>query len=360
VPTLLVAGASGLIGQAALEHFDRRSGWDVLALSRRRPDAGGSWPHLAVDLLQAKAVADAAPALRSVTHVLFAALIERPGLVRGWRDAEQMQANLAMLVNLMAVLQAEAPGLQQVTLLQGTKAYGVHLHPIRVPARERWPRDPHPNFYWLQEDWLRDAQRGKPWQFTIFRPQIVIGHALGSPMNMLAAIGAYGAILKARGEKLHWPGGAPYVSEAVCARLIARAVEWAATTPVCGGEVFNLANGDVLVWQNAWPAIARALGMEPGENRPLALAEAMPACEDEWATIVRRHNLQPLTLERLVGASFQYADFVFAHGKEGPLPHAIVSTVKARQMGFADCEDTEDMFARWFAELQARRILPPV
>ena len=40
MPTLLVAGASGLIGQAALEHFSHRPGWDVLALSRRRPDAG--------------------------------------------------------------------------------------------------------------------------------------------------------------------------------------------------------------------------------------------------------------------------------------------------------------------------------
>ena len=28
--------------------------------------------------------------------------------------------------------------------------------------------------------------------------------------NMLAAIGAYGALLKARGELLHWPGGAPW------------------------------------------------------------------------------------------------------------------------------------------------------
>ena len=61
----------------------------------------------------------------------------------------------------------------------------------------------------------------------------------------------------------------------------------------------------------------------------------MPACEKEWAAVVERHNLQPLTLEKLVGASFQYADFVFAHGKEGPLPPAIVSTVKARQAGFA-------------------------
>ena len=37
-------------------------------------------------------------------------------------------------------LHAVAP-LRHVTLLQGTKAYGAHLHPIPIPARERAPRD---------------------------------------------------------------------------------------------------------------------------------------------------------------------------------------------------------------------------
>ncbi len=55
----------------------------------------------------------------------------------------------------------DRPGgaLRHVTIMQGGKAYGVHIHPqIAVPARERWPRDPHENFYWLQEDFLRERQ----------------------------------------------------------------------------------------------------------------------------------------------------------------------------------------------------------
>ena len=40
--------------------------------------------------------------------------------------------------------------------------------------------------------------------------------------------------------------------------------------------------------------------------------------------------------------------------------HAIlVSTVKARQHGFADCIDTEDMLIEWLDEHRRRGALPP-
>jgi hypothetical protein len=42
-----------------------------------------------------------------------------------------------MLRNLMDPLEKAAPGLAHVCLLQGTKAYGVHVRPMRFPARER-------------------------------------------------------------------------------------------------------------------------------------------------------------------------------------------------------------------------------
>ena len=36
--TVLIAGASGVIGSAALEHFTNLDGWTTIALSRRRPE----------------------------------------------------------------------------------------------------------------------------------------------------------------------------------------------------------------------------------------------------------------------------------------------------------------------------------
>ena len=53
--------------------------------------------------------------------------------------------------------------LQHVSLLQGTKAYGAHVHPIPVPARERCAARRHANFYWLQEDLLRETSARPGW-----------------------------------------------------------------------------------------------------------------------------------------------------------------------------------------------------
>src|SRR5205823_3889443 len=38
VPTVLVAGASGLVGFAAAKHFASLGGWKVIAVSRREPE----------------------------------------------------------------------------------------------------------------------------------------------------------------------------------------------------------------------------------------------------------------------------------------------------------------------------------
>ena len=96
-------------------------------------------------------------------------------------------------------LQAQAKGLRHITILQGTKAYGVHTgRAMRVPAREDDALRDHVNFYFDQQDLVeRFAERsGCAW--TAWRPQIVLGVALGSAMNPVAALGAYAAIQRER------------------------------------------------------------------------------------------------------------------------------------------------------------------
>jgi hypothetical protein len=85
--------------------------------------------------------------MRDVTHVVYAALCEKPGLVRGWRerDHDQMETNLGMLENCLDPLIDAARDLQHVTLLQGTKAYGAHLGPLAIRAKERQPNLGTPN-----------------------------------------------------------------------------------------------------------------------------------------------------------------------------------------------------------------------
>jgi nucleoside-diphosphate-sugar epimerase len=315
---------------------------------------------LSVDLLDKAQCAACVRDVGGVTHLVYAALSEAPGIVSGWRDDQQMQRNLEMFRNILDPLCA-AGTLEHVTLLQGTKAYGVHLGASAVPARERWPRHPHANFYFLQEDHLRGAQRDASWSFTIWRPQVVYGESFGSPMNLIPAIGAYAATQRERGEPLAFPGGATGLSEAVDADLLAAAIEWSFTASAARNETFNITNGDVLSWRDSWPSIADALGMEAGPDAPMSLASEMPRRADEWAAIVDRYALRsPRDLSAFVGDSFVYADMLFHHGSDAVRPPALVSTIKLRQAGFGDCIDTEDMFGKWFARFRERRLLPPL
>lgn len=356
---VLVAGVSGVVGFAAAHRF-AAEGWDVVGLSRRRPARLPTGVvHLPVDLADSQSVAAAQPQMQGVTHLVYAALYEKPGLMPGWYERDQMERNLEMLANLHRALTAVTE-LQHLSLLQGTKAYGAHVEPMSVPGRERNPRHRHENFYWLQEDFVRERQGTDDFAWTILRPQVIYGEAQGGNMNALPALGVYAAVLRADGRPLDFPGGETSVSEAVDADLVARMLEWAATSPAAANEIFNVTNGDVYTLRNVWPVLADSFGMEVGEDVPMSLADEMPAREPTWADLVDRFGLEaPRSLESFVGQSFIYADMLMGHGQATARPPALVSTIKARQAGFGDCVDTEDMFARLISNLQQARLLPP-
>jgi nucleoside-diphosphate-sugar epimerase len=355
---MLVVGALGLVGRALIEELEARLDWDVIGLSRRKPDFLSRATFVQVDLTDRNACQRLleGAAFRDVTHVAYAALYEKPELIAGWRDADQIATNKAMLENLLDPLVPSA-AIEHMTLLQGTKAYGAHLRPMTNPGRESDPRPEGANFYWEQEDYLRPLARSAGFSFSIMRPQVVCGTAIGSPMNMIAAIGVYASIQRARGEPLRFPGGAPNVTQATDARLLARSILWAATAPGCRNETFNIANGDVLIWHTSWPTIARTFGLPLAEPRPERLAESMPRYAGLWRELVQQHNLAPYTMEQLIGSSWQFADAVFGYG--GSPPNTIVSTVKASQFGFTETIDTNRMFEVQLKRLQALRILPP-
>ncbi|MFQ6712544.1 hypothetical protein OMF51_21020, partial [Bordetella pertussis] len=147
-----------------------------------------SW--VSADLRDAQATRAALAAHGDATHVVYAALNEQPDLLKGWRDSGNVDLNTGMLRNTLDALR-EAP-LRHVTLLQGTKAYGVHTgRPMPVPARETDAVRDHANFYFDQQDLLAERAAAQGFGWTIFRPQIVLGVALGSAMNPVATLGAY-------------------------------------------------------------------------------------------------------------------------------------------------------------------------
>ena len=242
---MAVFGASGLVGGAAVRLFEDLPEWDVVALSRRRPPFLRSAAFHSLDLMDREACETTLGALSDVSHVIYAALYEEADVIRGWRARRQMETNETMLRNAVEPLAAAAK-LRHLSFLQGTKAYGAHLAPPPVPAKERWPRHGHGNFYWLQEDWIRARAAAGGWHWTCFRPQTVFGHAIGAPLNLQLAMGVHAVLRREEGRPLSHPGGAAFVHEAIDARLIAKACAWAATAQAARGEIYNITNGDCM------------------------------------------------------------------------------------------------------------------
>ena len=300
------------------------------------------------------------PSFAGVTHLVYAALYERPGLVAGWQEDEQIRTNEAMLRNLFGPLEKVAPGLRHVALLQGTKAYGVHVRPLTVPAREnRSEMHEQPNFYWNQERYLRAAQQGKAWHWSILRPVLIVGDSVGSAMNVIPALGVYAAMMRRAGKtRLDYPGGVGRVAQAVDADLLARAIAWSGEAATARNEIFNVTNGDVFMWPNVWPAIADALGFAAGDHVPLALDKEIRPREAEWAEIRAQHGLRSGTLEGVRRAVLRICRLHDGLWPQHAGPAGVVSTIKLMQAGFHEVMDTEAMFRKCFAEMQAKRLLP--
>ncbi|MFV2091370.1 MAG: hypothetical protein ACC642_11980, partial [Pseudomonadales bacterium] len=305
----------------------------------------------------ARACRTAISEIPDVTHLVYTAVYELPGLMPGWSDPHQIETNGRMFGNLLDPL-LETGRLEHVTLLQGTKAYGGAVRPMRIPARENQQRVEHPNFYWVQEDHLRDSAAAGNLSFTILRPQLIVGPNHGVVMNLVPVIGAYAAIRQAEGLPFSFPGGVDWVWEAADTRLVGDACLWAATTGSASGETYNLTNGEVFSFRDMWPQLARTLKVPTGPDEGFSVAEYLLARADIWTQITGEHNLQPLTLAELIGESHHYADLCFAVGAtESPAP-VFVSTVKIRQAGFTDSYNTEESFCYWLEDLMARRVLP--
>ena len=97
-------------------------------------------------------------------------------------------------------------------------------------------------------------------------------------------------ILREQGRALDYPGGAARVSQAVDVDLLARAIAWAGEADAARNDAFNVTNGDVFTWENVWPSIAEALGMQPGKPAPLSLAQEYPKWIAPWNELRRKHE----------------------------------------------------------------------
>ena len=347
-PKALIAGATGVVGRYLLMHLLETRAWDIVAVSRRKPDVVGDYRHAAIDLSDRGDCEIGLGSMRDVTHVFYAAYLERSD------PLEHVALNSAMLVNLVESVQAASPALEHVNLVEGSKWYGSHLGPYKTPAKEDDPRHMPPNFYYDQQDFLERRQRGQRWSWSAARPHAVCGFSVGSPMNLALVIGVYAAISKALGLPLSFPGkSAAYRALYQCtdSALLARALEWMATEPACANQAFNITNGDLIRWEHLWPKLARSFGMDLAPPRQISLTRTMADKAPVWDQLVAEYGLQPYRYDEI--AAWAFGDFVFASDYD-----IVSDTSKARRFGFHQCVDTEAMFLALFAQLRSGHILP--
>jgi nucleoside-diphosphate-sugar epimerase len=350
--TALVVGASGIVGNNLARHLLAK-GWNVHGLARRPPaDIAGLKP-VATDLTDAEGLRAALADLRP-SHVFICTWMRQA------TEAENIKVNAAMVRNLLDALRPQR-SVQHVALVTGLKhylgpfeAYGKGALPA-TPFRESQPRLDIENFYYAQEDELYAAAARDGFTWSVHRPHTIIGYAIGNAMNMGVTLGVFATICRETGRKFQFPGSAAQwngLTDVTDARLLARQLEWAATTEAARNEALNIVNGDVFRWSWMWERIAGWFGVEPvpfsGEALPLEVQ--MQDCGPVWADLAARHHLTAPDLFSLTSAWHTDADL-------GRPIEVVTDMSKSRRLGFLDYQASDDSFFDLFERLQRERVI---
>ena len=350
--TALVVGSTGIVGRNLAQHLIAQ-GWQTFGLARR-PEALPGLQPVAADLQDPASLTAALQTIRP-THVFFTSWLRQP------TEAENIRVNAGMIRNLLAAL-AGNNSVEHVALVTGLKhylgpfeAYGKGTLPA-TPFRESQPRLPIENFYYAQEDELFAAATQHGFGWSVHRPHTIIGFAVGNAMNMGVTLAAYASLCRVTGRPFVFPGSPAQwsgLTDMTDARLLARQLLWAATTPAARNQAFNVVNGDIFRWQWMWSELAAWFGLEPapypGHPTPLEdqLADAAPL----WANLAAQHHLAEPDLNRLISAWHTDADL-------GRPIEVVTDMSKSRRLGFLDYQPTDSSFFDLFTQLREARLIP--
>ena len=351
--TALIAGVTGIVGNNLAQQL-LANGWEVHGLARRSSDSIDGVNFIAADLLDATALRSAVGHLKP-TNLFITTWLRQP------TEAENIRINSAMVRNLLEAV-SPAESVRHVALVTGLKhylgpfeAYGKGKLPA-TPFREEQPRLDIENFYYAQEDEVFAAAARHHFSWTIHRPHTIIGYALGNAMNMGVTLAVYATICREAGRPFLFPGSSTQwnsLTDMTDARLLARHLEWAATTPAARDHAFNVVNGDVFRWSWMWPRLATWFGIEPapfpGQVSPLE--QQLAGTEEIWRNIAKSYNLIEPNLNHLASAWHTDADL-------GRPIEVVTDMSKSRKFGFLDYQATDESFFDLFTRLRHDRIIP--
>lgn len=220
----------------------------------------------------------------------------------------------------------------------GAKYYGVHLGPSAAPQEEEDPRVLlEPNFYYTQEDCLKEfAQKHSiGWNSTL--PSHIAGAVPDAAMNFCFPLAIYASIQKYLNRPLEFPGDlkAWDTTQTISsAQMNGYLSEYVALTDGAKNRVFNAADDCAFSWGKAWPKIAarfnipwaapdtsestqwitipfpspppRGFGPKGSVNFKFSLTQWSkdPEVQKAWAELAQKHGLRktdPKDLDRVFG-----------------------------------------------------------
>jgi nucleoside-diphosphate-sugar epimerase len=351
--TALIVGVSGIVGRNLADLLSVETDWTVYGVARRPGQREGINP-ISVDLQDAAAVQSALKDVKP-THVFLATWL------RQRTEADNIRVNAGMVRHVLDAV-SKAKTVQHVALVTGLKhylgpfeAYGKGSLPA-TPFREEQPRLDVENFYYAQEDEVFSAAARDNYGWSIHRPHTIIGYAVGNAMNMGTTLAVYASICKELGKPMHFPGSSVQwksLTDMTDARLLAKHLAWAATTPAARNQALNVVNGDIFRWRWMWKWLAAWFGVEAielqGEGTPLEkqLADAAPV----WKRIAEKYGLAEADLNVLASPWHTDADL-------GRPIEVVTDMSKSRKLGFTAYQATDESFFDLFEKLRENRLIP--
>jgi nucleoside-diphosphate-sugar epimerase len=351
VREILLVGPYGVLGTGVRDAAAAEPGWRVITAARRpapsyRPST--ALRHVSVDLLDRENTIKTFSGLNTVTDLVFAAYVEMPTM------AETVEPNAKMITNTLDALSARNVPLQRVVLAGGAKSYGFSLGAFNAPAKETEPRLIAPIHYHQQEDILGAWAEKNRVSWTVLRPHLVMGPSLNSPMNLVTALGTYAAMSRELGLPLRFPGrqgGWNSLQETTEAELFGRATLWSLGSETARNEIFNVSNGDIYRWRQMWSVLADFYKIPVAEPLAMSTVSEMSEKAPLWNAMVTRYGLHPTPYAQV--ANWAFVDYMLNFSEE-----VILSTIKIRKAGFAECADTHESFKRQLGKLREMKIIP--
>jgi nucleoside-diphosphate-sugar epimerase len=358
--TALIFGATGIVGGNLIDHLLRsdKAHWKIIGVSTTEPNFWPWWGDKRVSFVSVNLFDENCcrekfsqhPDIKNVGYISYAAYKQS-------NDNNQMiDDNMKMFKNALTVLEF-AKQVKRVHLNTGSKYYGAFSGPYKTPAEESDERPQTPFFYYLQEDYLRDLQKGKSWSYLVTRPPEIGGYSKGY-MNLAQSIAVYATFCHEFNLKFKCPGNTTSwncVMDVADIEQLCSFIEEGVLSDNSKykNEAFNLNNGDVFRWIYLWPKLADYFKLEYEEPtaKGFYLKDHYSEKKQEWKQIAQKYNLRWDDLGKV--ATFDFADLCI--GREWD---SMLSMSKAREAGFKGYKSTEKMYTDLFDCFRKSKIIP--